>query len=367
MALIRRKPPLTLDIAPLFDAEWTGIPVFARRLAKALILSGELDLSFAANLMTVPAETARETLRIGSGAYLTAEFEAALMSDDEPPLVDPARPLLYASNKGRNSGFLKREASTVHDMTTLFMPDAHDEGNVAYHLDHLAEELKTDEAIFCISEATRASLIGAAPSTEPRIRLLPQYVDWPETFELTERNLSAARPRPYALVIGTIEPRKNLKLLIDALTKAELTRLDLAFVVLGKKGWLVDQFLAELPAHSQSRVAFTGFVSEFVKYRLLKGAQFLIFPSLCEGFGIPALEAMSLGKPVLAARSSSLPEVVGDAGVYFDPLSMGEFLAALQEIYHPIKLAELAPLALARSREFTPERMAAPVVEWVKG
>ena len=252
-------------------------------------------------------------------------------------------------------------------MTTLFMPDTHDEGNIAYHLDHLDTELMTDEAIFCISEATRASLMSAAPSVAQRIRLLPQYVDWPEAFELVDRNLPASRPRPYALVIGTIEPRKNLKLILDSLADARVAENPIAFVVLGKRGWLVDDFFAKLPPESQARIAFTGFVSEFVKYRLLKGAQFLVFPSLCEGFGIPALEALSLGKPVLASRSSSLPEVVGDAGVYFDPISVSEFAEALDEISDPRKLAELSPLALKRSAQFSPERMAAPVVAWAKG
>jgi glycosyltransferase involved in cell wall biosynthesis len=247
------------------------------------------------------------------------------------------------------------------------MPDTRDEGDIAHHLDYLDTELMTDEAIFCISEATRASLICAAPSVERRIRLLPQYVDWPEAFELVDRNLPTLRPRPYALVIGTIEPRKNLRLILDSLADARVARNPIAFVVLGKRGWLVDDFLKQLPPESQTRIAFTGFVSEFVKYRLLKAAQFLVLPSLCEGFGIPALEALSLGKPVLASRSSSLPEVVGDAGVYFDPISVSEFAAALDEISNPRKLAELSPRALKRAAMFSPERMAAPVVAWAKG
>ena len=78
-------------------------------------------------------------------------------------VVDPRRPIMYPSNKGRAGGALAREASTVHDMTTLFMPDTHDEANIAHHLDHFADELATDEAVFCISEATRASLVAADP------------------------------------------------------------------------------------------------------------------------------------------------------------------------------------------------------------
>ena len=137
--------------------------------------------------------------------------------------------------------------------------------------------------------------------------------------------------------------------------------------MIGKRGWKVDASLAGMTDAQRKSLLFSGFVSEFVKYRLIKGAEFLIFPSLCEGFGIPALEAMSLGKPVLASRSSSLPEVVGDAGVYFDPFSLNEFAAALEEIANPRKLAELAPKALRRNAAFGPERMARPVVDWALG
>jgi len=169
------------------------------------------------------------------------------------------------------------------------------------------------------------------------------------------------------VVVGTIEPRKNLSLLLRALATPELRKSPLRFVVIGRTGWKVEQFMANLPPVARERIMFSDYVSEFTKYRLIKGAEFLIFPSLYEGFGIPALEAMSLGKPILASWSSSLPEVVGDGGLYFDPLSTTDFAAAFAVISHPRKLAELAPLALAQNAAFNWQRMAAPVVEWAMG
>jgi glycosyltransferase involved in cell wall biosynthesis len=365
MTALIGRPRLTLDIGPLFTPRWTGIPVFARRLAQALLRNGELDIEFANDLVRAPADLVRHAFHAGSGLYLLDEWYVG--DGPEYPAVDPIVPIFYPGNKGRYSGQLPREASTVHDMTTLFMPETHDEGNIAHHLDHLAAELRTDEAVFCVSEATRATLIEAAPSVASRIRLIPQYVDWPENFALVERNLPTPAARAYALVIGTIEPRKNLQLLLDALDHPLVVKSGLLFVVMGKQGWLVEEFLSNVTAAQRDRVIFSGFVSEFIKYRLIRNARFLIFPSLSEGFGIPALEAMSLGKPVLASRSSSLPEVIGDAGVYFDPLSIDEFAEALTEIANPRKIAELAPRAIKRNAKFTPERMAAPVVAWAKG
>jgi glycosyltransferase involved in cell wall biosynthesis len=362
MSLGRSK--LTLDIGPLLEDHWTGIPVFTRRLVRALTRHGGLDLEFAFNFVRFPPDRVLSAIRLGAGAYLREDFESRGSLDYD--LVDPSAPLFYPSAKGA-ARRLAREASTVHDMSTLFMPENHEPANVAHHLDHLSAELASDEAVFCISQATRAALVTALPSVADKTRLIYQYVDWPEDFELMERNLAPPRLGRYAVVVGTLEPRKNLRLLIDALALPQVIRRNLNFVVIGKKGWLVDSFLEGLTAEQRKSLIFSGFVSEFVKYRLIKGAEFMVFPSLYEGFGIPALEAMSLGKPVLAARSSSLPEVIGDAGVYFDPLSISEFADALDEIADPLRIAELAPRAIERNAAFGPERMAAPVVDWANG
>lgn len=363
MANLSRPTQLTIDVSPLLEDQWTGIPVFTRRLISALQRRGGLDLAFSVNLVEYPREQIAAAMALGAGAFLRDHFEARGFLDYRP--IDPSAPIFYPSTKGK-AGLGAREASTVHDMSTLFMPENHVEANIAHHLDHFAKEVTTNDAVFCISEATKAALLTAIPSVASKTRLIYQYVDWPENFAVMDRNLPPLRLGRYAVVVGTIEPRKNLRLLIDALHRPEVERLNMTFVAIGRKGWMVDALLDELTPQQRRKLVFSGFVSEFVKYRLIRGAEFLIFPSLYEGFGIPALEAMSLGKAVLAARSSSLPEVVESAGVYFDPLSTDEFVAALGEIADPRKLAELAPLALARNSAFGPDRMAQPVVEWAK-
>lgn len=363
-AAMTGKPPLNLDVALLFEARWTGLSVFTQRLANALLRSGELEVEFVRGLARLPAPVVLDALRSGHGAYLLDALDPAQASGLAPASLDV--PVLYTTTKGAMSGLARREASVIHDLTTLFMPETHDEGNVALHLDNFAEALATDDAVFCISETTRDALLMAAPSAKSRVRLVEQYVEWPENFPLANKNLPRVPLPPFAVVIGTIEPRKNLQLLLDALERSEPSDLPLHFVVVGRQGWRVELLLAGVSPRQRERVIFTGYVSEFAKYRLLAQAEFLIFPSLCEGFGIPALEAMSLGKPVLASRGGSLPEVVADAGVYFDPLSAEEFLFALREIANPHRQVELGQRAALRARGFTPQRMAAPIIDWVK-
>jgi glycosyltransferase involved in cell wall biosynthesis len=360
--IISKRPKVTLDVTPLFETHWTGIPVFTRRLVQSLLRHGGLDVGFMFQLTRIPPALVMAAITAGTGAFLRETFEHA--TTFKPEATDREVHMLYPSVKD-SFGIARYEASTVHDMSTLFMPEFHEDANIAYHLDNLALQLATDDIVFCISEATRAALLAAFPSVAGKVHLLYQYVDWPDSYSLMERNLPSLRLGPYAVVIGTIEPRKNLGLLLRALRTRTLRRSPLRFVVIGRKGWKVDQFMADLPPDVRDRILFSGFVSEFTKYRLIKGAEFLIFPSLYEGFGIPALEAMSLGKPVLASWSSSLPEVIGEAGVFFDPLSVSDFVAGLATIAHPRKLAELTPVALASSAAFNWQRMAAPVVEWV--
>ncbi|MGJ4952581.1 glycosyltransferase family 4 protein [Bradyrhizobium sp. HKCCYLS20291] len=359
--MVKARPKVTIDVAPLLEDQWTGIPVFTRRLIQALQQDGRVDLDFCCNYALIPAEHVDAAIRIGTGAFLKDALANAARA---PKLVDPNSHLFFPSVKPAWD-VSRHEASTVHDMSTLFMPENHEEANIAYHLDHLKSELATDEVVFCVSEATREALLSAFPSVGNKARVLYQYVDWPDEFALLDDNMPPLNLGRYAAVIGTIEPRKNLTLLINAMPLPEIARSGLKFIVIGKKGWLVDKFLADLTPEQREKLVFSGFVSEFIKYRLLKNAEFLVFPSLYEGFGIPALEALSLGKPVLAARTSSFPEVIGDAGLYFDPLSPSDFAARLAEFTNPKLQAALAARAPAQSRQFGPARMAEPIIDWV--
>jgi glycosyltransferase involved in cell wall biosynthesis len=359
----KRQSSVTIDIGPLLEDNWTGIPVFTRRLVQSLMRHGELDLEFCFNLTRIPKERVLAAIQAGTGTFLRADFERN--AGRTYGLIDPDTPLLYPSVK-ESFGISKYEASTVHDLSALFMPENHEQANVDFHMTNLARELATNSVVFCVSEATRSALTLAFPSIGEKARVLYQYADWPEEFETIERNLPPLELGRYAAVVGTVEPRKNLTLLIEAMSLPVVRDSKIRFVVIGKKGWKVDHFLAQMKPDEQQHLVFSGFVSEFIKYRLLLHSEFLVFPSLYEGFGIPALEAMSLGKPVLASLTSSFPEVIGDAGVYFDPLSMSDFGTAFEQISGLGQQRLLAEKAKDRAAQFTWQRMAHPIVDWVQ-
>ncbi len=357
------RPRLTVDIGPLLEDQWTGIPVFTARLIRALQRHDGAALMFCHQHLRIAAEPVFDAIRAGTGTLLRDGVQRGLACEDAR--LDPASLLLFPSKKQQT--LATREASTVHDLSTLLMPECHLRDNVDFHLRGWQRELQGNDAVFCASEFTRAALQLHFPSVRGKTRVIHQYVDWPDSFAELHRNLPSPRLGRYAVVIGTVEPRKNLTLLLRALHHPALAHDELRFVVLGKPGWKPDQRLRDMTESQRRRLVFTGYVSEFAKYRLLLGAQFLVYPSLYEGFGIPALEAMTLGKPVLASCSSSLPEIVDDAGLFFDPYSVDDFVSTLQRIQRPHTLRALRTKALRRAGFFTWQRMACSVMDWVCG
>lgn len=358
-----RPTPLTVDVSTLLDDQWTGIPVFTRRLITALLKDGRLDIGFICGSVPIPPNCVSAAIRSGTGVPLH-EFLASVAKQRKRSSGSD-RPLLFPSVK-RGGRLTAREASTVHDLSTLLMPDNHMDENVRHHLEHFSREVATDEVVFCASRATQNALATVLPSIAAKTRVLHQYVDWPEEFAALDENLPRPKLGRYALVVGTIEPRKNLTLIRNSLSHATVGGSGIRFIVVGRSGWKTEQWLEDLTPAQRDRIQFTGFVSEFVKYRLIRHCEFLVYPSLYEGFGIPALEAMSLGKPVLAARTSSFPEIIGKGGLFFDPFSVREFAAAFADIAAPRRMTRLARHAVQQSQKFTWRRMAEPVVKWVE-
>jgi glycosyltransferase involved in cell wall biosynthesis len=193
----------------------------------------------------------------------------------------------------------------------------------------------------------------------------------PDIFarETDARHIQTVRSRygipagEYILTVNTLEPRKNLAHAIRSfveLVEASHAK-DLSFVLVGNSGWKDEEILAQL---SQSRVArdrvvVTGFVPDADLAALYSGGLFFVYPSLYEGFGLPPLEAMQCGLPVIASNTSSLPEVVGNAGLLIDPRDPTELTQAMSRLLEDTSLrATLQQRALERARQFSWERTA---------
>ena len=145
----------------------------------------------------------------------------------------------------------------------------------------------------------------------------------------------------YILSVGNLQPRKNLVRLIKAFrTLKETTDCNEQLVIVGKKAWMFDDILREA-INNNADVIFTDYVSQEDLIRLYNDAKCFVYPSFFEGFGIPPLEAMACGTPVAVANATALPEVVGDAGIYFDPFSVDEIVEAMKSMINSKYKTEL--------------------------
>jgi len=144
----------------------------------------------------------------------------------------------------------------------------------------------------------------------------------------------------YILYVGTLQPRKNVARLLDAFFRLrDAGQTSAQLVLVGQKGWLHQEITRKL-SRPNSGVVLTGYVPDEELPTLYAGAMVFVLPSLFEGFGFPALEAMACGTPVIAANTSSLPEVVGDAALLVDPLNTEEMAQALLNALTDARLRE---------------------------
>jgi glycosyltransferase involved in cell wall biosynthesis len=169
----------------------------------------------------------------------------------------------------------------------------------------------------------------------------------------------------YLLSVSTLEPRKNLQRLLDCflLLKEKPSNRDLILVLVGASGWKSKRLEANLEELKGKGLVFLQQVPRKVLPYLFSGAEVFIYPSLYEGFGLPVLEAMACGCPVVASRSSAIPEVVGDAGLLFDPMNVEEMAGNIQMVLDDLGLRQkMARQGLDRAQLFSWEGAARKVM-----
>jgi glycosyltransferase involved in cell wall biosynthesis len=221
----------------------------------------------------------------------------------------------------------------------------------------MGHAVRRSAALIAISHATADALVTRFPAAAGKIEVAPLGVS-PALEPATE--LPARAPAEgFVLAVGTLEPRKNLPRLVDAFASLpEELQKEHPLVVVGRLGWGAGETLRALERLGD-RCRLLGFVPDDVLAALYRRCAVFCYPSLGEGFGLPVLEAMQAGAPVLTADRSSLPEVGGDAVAYCDPTSVASIAAALEALLRDqARRAELAELGRERAREFSWARTA---------
>lgn len=269
---------------------------------------------------------------------------------------------------------LTRTVVTIHDLGYLHFPAAHTRAQRLYLRLSTQWSAWAATRLIAISAATRDDLVRFTGVAREKIAVVHHGLA--ARFRPVEdpAQLAAAQARygirsPYLLYVGSIQPRKNLLRLIDAFAAAvqpvDASRppalRDLHLVLAGKRGWLSEAIERRAAERGVAdRVRFVGYLPDADVPALLSGALTFAFPSLYEGFGMPVLEAMACGTPVLTATTSALPEVAGDAALLVDPSDQAAIAEALAQLAISATLrADLRARGLERAAQFTWARCAA--------
>jgi glycosyltransferase involved in cell wall biosynthesis len=259
-----------------------------------------------------------------------------------------------------------RAVFTIHDLIFRFFPEYHLPLNRWFLGLMLPKFMQRADAVIAVSEHTRRDVMKLMGVPGEKITVIYEGVH--SSFRPVENRPELERvralyqlPARFILFFSTIEPRKNLVTLLDAY--AALLRQDSnapPLVVAGRKGWLYQETLQHIRDLGLSeRVRLTDWIANADVPALLNLAEVFVYPSLYEGFGLPPLEAMACGTPVIASNASSLPEVVGNAGILVEPRDAPGLAQALTRVLRDDALRhELRAKGLEQAARFTWERAA---------
>ena len=267
---------------------------------------------------------------------------------------------------------------TVHDLSFERMPETLPRAKRLYHVRLSRASARKAQRVIAVSHQTADDLMHYWQIPSDKIVVVPNGVD--QRFrpgapdEVAAFRQERELPARFLLYLGTLEPRKNLDLLLEAFARwieqAPARNKELTLVLAGGRGWFYERIFAQAEALGLSqRVIFPGFIPDGDLHRWYQAAEGFIYPSLFEGFGLPVLEAMACGTPVLCSDAPSLMEVAGDCALTF-PVR-GDATQSRDELVNGISLMvdqpylrdELRQRGLARSELFSWQRTAAHTIE----
>ncbi|MDH3327708.1 MAG: glycosyltransferase family 4 protein [Desulfobulbaceae bacterium] len=388
-----------IGLAQLFETARTGIYRVMSCLALELLARDDLDLYFS-SLSSLQVNQLTDhyfaSKNFASKSFPRNWFEKTLISiagcDHQAGQENiPAKILskLYRMSLTRRIGkqadlyhshysplpcFRSRQGPvrmlTIYDIIPLIHPEYFADGFVSEFRPIVESFSPQNDFVFTISECSKNDICSYFKMDPNRI-FVTHLAASPELyFPVREDNIVNEVKKKfkipegrYLLTLATVEKRKNLQTSISCFRKIiqEPGFADLYFVMVGTRGWKIKEVLAEIEDDPvlRDRVIFTGFVPDQYLSAIYSGAEAFIYPSLYEGFGLPPLEAMQCGLPVIVSNTSSMPEVIGDAGILVDPLDKDQICDAMLTLLQDKNLhMQYAEKGLARAHKFSWKRCA---------
>jgi glycosyltransferase involved in cell wall biosynthesis len=249
---------------------------------------------------------------------------------------------------------------TIHDLVPLKLPyTTTDDKKIFYR--SVKAAIKKSKIVITVSENSKRDILEFYDVDPDKIHVTYQSVSQ-KNSNYDEEEISSflkryrLKPKKYILFVGAIEPKKNVGRLIDAFMSMDA---DLKLVIVGKKGWMCEEEIAKIESVSppaffgrskDRKIELLSYVDSKSLNYLYRGAFCFVFPSIYEGFGLPPLEAMSLGCPVITSNSSCLPEICGDAALYVDPYDTEDIRKTIEKLINEPEL-RTSLISLGKERE----------------
>jgi glycosyltransferase involved in cell wall biosynthesis len=258
-----------------------------------------------------------------------------------------------------------RRVVTLHDMTHTLYPEMHTRGRTIAMSTFAKLALRRAEGVLFVSNSTRKDaerLFGQGRNLRAVTPLAVDHAVF-DDIDPTAIDGSLTRigiDRPYILFLGTLEPRKNVERLVHAFDSLGPEYSNFRLIVAGKPGWHYEAALEAIEnSPNKARIQRIGYVAPEDKAPLIAGCELLVYPSLYEGFGLPVLEGMAAGVPVITSNASSMPEIAGEAAVLIDPYSTEQIAAAIGSILSDENLRQrLRRAGKAQAAKFSWEKTA---------
>lgn len=385
-----KRIKVVFDAQLLFERQKTGIGWNAKKMIDELVQYPELDCTLNCFLMK-DWERTEAILKVyreqGCKVHQSRWMPARIYYHLERLLPVPYR-WIFGKNDGITQffnytipfGVSGQNVTFIYDMAYMAYPETMAQRTRHWLSRNMNKYCSRASKILTISDFSRQEIHRYLDVPLEKIEVVYCGVDTehyhPDYSEDRIQEVKAKYniPGAYILYLGTLEPRKNIETLIRAYQRlltagpSRFGQNPSAFpklVLAGKKGWLYDSiFQLVKEFHLENQVIFTGYVDESDAAPLLCGARMFVFPSLYEGFGIPPLEAMACGTPVIVSDCASLPEVVGDAGLLVPPMDIEKLAESMNRLLKDDQLhTALREAGLKRAGQFTWKASAKKLVQ----
>ena len=358
------KPKILIDSISLLSS-LTGIGRYTYEISKYLKDKDDLELNYfygyySNQFIDDVTSTNVKTLKsfISKAPLLKKVVRKIIYTIGK--YYSPTYDLYWQPNFIPNDGIkAKYVVTSVHDFSFILHRDFHPKERIDYFDKYFFKNIYQSSMIITGSEYSKQEILERLDFKEDKIKVIYHGINHSIFKRYDEVNLNFEIPEKFILSVGSIEPRKNLLGLLNAynLLHSDI-KSEYKLVLVGFKGWGNSEIM-ELINTNQENIHYLGFITDEELAKVYNLASCFVFPSFYEGFGLPPLEAMACGTPVIASNSTSIPEVCADAATYCDPYDVNDIKVKIELLLSDVSLQnEMIQKGFKRAGEFTWEKSA---------